>query len=76
MSFHLDICNISVKHEFLDSLSGDEYVKCIHIEKKIQNYFGIDEIFKDYFTNYNKKKLIYILLSANSKYKSSTTLIL
>ena len=40
MSFHLDIYNISVKHEFLDSLLGDEYVKCIHIEKKIRITLG------------------------------------
>ena len=34
MSFHLDICENSVKYKYFDSLSEVENVKCIHIEKK------------------------------------------
>ena len=33
MSFYLDICDNSMKYKHLDSLSEDEYIKCIHIEK-------------------------------------------
>ena len=57
MGFYFDICNKSIKYKYLDSLSEDEYDRCIHIEKKIKNpnYFKIDEIFKDYITEYNKK---------------------
>ena len=49
MSFYLDICNNSMKYRYLDSLSEDEYGRCIHIEKTIKNpsYFKIDERFDD-----------------------------
>ena len=36
MSFHLDICDNSVKYKYFDSLSEDEYDNCIYIEKKVK----------------------------------------
>ena len=36
MGFDLDICNNSMKYKYLDSLSEDEDVLCIHIEKKVK----------------------------------------
>ena len=33
MGFYLDICNNSMKYKYLDSLSEDECVECIHIKK-------------------------------------------
>ena len=33
MGFYLDICNKSMKYKYLDSLSEDEFDRCIHIEK-------------------------------------------
>ena len=63
MSFYLDICNISMKYEYLDSLLENEYDRCVDIEKRIKNpsCFKIDEIFNDYVTNYNKKFDLYIV---------------
>ena len=34
MSFHLDVCNNSVEHNYFDSLSEDECDNWICIEKK------------------------------------------
>ena len=36
MSFCLGVCNNSMKYKYLESLSEDEYVNCIHIEKKLK----------------------------------------
>ena len=57
MGFYLEICNNSMEYKYLDSLSEDEYVICIHIEKKIINpdYIKRDELFNDFITQYNKK---------------------
>ena len=63
MGFYLDICNNSMKYKYFDSLSEDEYVKSIHIEKKIKNpnYFKIHEIFIDFITQYNEKFDLYLV---------------
>ena len=34
MGFSLDICNISMEYEYLDSLSKNEYDRYIHLKKK------------------------------------------
>ena len=36
MGFYLDICNKSMKNKYLNSLTNDEYDRCIHIEKKLK----------------------------------------
>ena len=36
MGFYLDICINSMEYKCFDSLSEDEYVKSIHIEKKLK----------------------------------------
>ena len=52
-----------MKYKYLDSLSEDEYDRCIKIEKKVKNpnYFKIDEIFIDYITDYNEKFDFYLV---------------
>ena len=52
-----------MKNKYHDSLSEHEYVKSIHIEKKIKNpyYFNIDELFKDFITHYNEKLGLYVV---------------
>ena len=60
MGFYLDICNNSRKYKYLDSLSEDKFVNCIHIDKK-PNYFKADEKFNDYITNYNQKFDLFFL---------------
>ena len=63
MGFYLDICNKSINYEYLDSLSENEFDRCIHIEKTLKkpSYFKIDEFFNDYITNYNKKFALYLV---------------
>ena len=36
MGFYLDVCKNSMKYKYLDTLSEDEYVECIQVEKKLK----------------------------------------
>ena len=46
-----------MNYKYLDSLSEDEFVECVHIERGIKNpnYFKIDETLNDSVTNFEKK---------------------
>ena len=65
MGFYLDFCNNSMKHKYLASLSEDEKVKCIHIEKKTEIRITLQIRHLMIILLIKTKNLIYILLSVN-----------
>ena len=61
MDYSCYVCDEAIKTKFknkhLQSITPNEFDKCIRVKFTIENHdvFDIDEKFKEYITNHNKK---------------------
>ena len=67
MDYYCNVCDgiikIESKNKLLQSLTHNEFEKCIRKKHTNENldFFDIDRIFNDYITNHNKKFVLYLV---------------